>query len=116
MYEKGDGLTKNDDQATQWFRRASNAGNAVGQFCLGMHLKRGIGCTRDMRGAWVQLSLAAEQKHANAMYNLAFMYECGQGCKQDCAKARELYSAAADCGHKKARDKFMPTHPMIIHV
>jgi TPR repeat protein len=96
MYEKGDGVVRNDIKATDWFRDAAEAGDAVGQFCYGMHLKRGIGCTQDYTAALGQLIRAAESDHVNALYNLAVMYEQGQGCTRDYKQAAAYYRRAIE--------------------
>ena len=102
MYEKGDGVGRDDETAVRWFREASGLGDAAAQFALGMHLKRGLGVAKDAEKAWAQLSLAASSGHASAQYNLALMYEGGVGCAVDAPRAKELYEAAAAQGHAKA--------------
>jgi TPR repeat protein len=96
MYEKGDGVVRDDAKATQWFMDAAEAGDAVGQFCYGMHLKRGIGCTQNHSAALAQLSRAAESDHVNALYNLAVMCEQGQGCTQNYNQAATYYRRAIE--------------------
>ena len=43
-------------------------------------------------------SVAAEQGHAEAQFNLGVMYDIGQGVKQDYFKAVEWYQKAAEQG------------------
>ena len=45
---------------------------------------------------------AAEQGHADAQYNLGFMYDQGKGLKQDFGEAVRLFRKAADQGDVKA--------------
>ena len=48
-------------------------------------------------------SVAAEQGHAEAQFNLGDMYDNGQGVKQDYFKAVEWYQKAADQGQSDAQ-------------
>ena len=48
-------------------------------------------------------SVAAEQGHAEAQFNLGVMYDNGQGVKQDYFKAVEWYQKAADQGQSDAQ-------------
>jgi TPR repeat protein len=46
--------------------------------------------------------MAAKQGHAGATYNLAIMYDNGEGTSEDNAKALQLYTQAAKTGHGNA--------------
>ena len=48
-------------------------------------------------------SVAAEQGHAEAQFNLGVMYDIGQGVKQDYFKAVEWYQKAAEQGNALAQ-------------
>ena len=45
---------------------------------------------------------AAEQEHADAQYNLGFMYANSRGCERDLSKAIEFFSLAAGQGIEEA--------------
>ena len=47
--------------------------------------------------------MAADQGHANAQFNLGFMYENGQGVGQDFGEAIKWYRMAADQGDAGAQ-------------
>jgi TPR repeat protein len=47
--------------------------------------------------------LAAAQGHANAQFNLGFMFDKGRGVAQDYAEAARLYGLAAEKGHADAQ-------------
>jgi TPR repeat protein len=48
------------------------------------------------------LTLAAEQGHAEAQYELGLIYEFGHGVKKDIPQAVKWYRKAAEQGHAKA--------------
>ena len=48
-------------------------------------------------------SVAAEQGHPEAQFNLGYMYQYGQGVKQDYIKAVEWYQKAAEQGNADAQ-------------
>ncbi|KAG0077887.1 hypothetical protein BGZ93_003569, partial [Podila epicladia] len=49
---------------------------------------------------WYQ---AADQGHADAQFNMGFLYEKGQGVTQDYTQAMEWHLKAADQGHASAQ-------------
>ena len=51
--------------------------------------------------AWI--TLAAQQEHTLAQFNLAGMYERGQGVVQNFAEAARWYARAANVGHAEAQ-------------
>lgn len=57
----------------------------------------------DFEGAARHFSALAEQGHVLAQYNLALLYEEGQGIERDYGKAREWYRRAAAQGNVDAR-------------
>lgn len=56
----------------------------------------------DYETAFAEFSKAAEEGDMNAQYNLAVMYEKGQGVDQSDLKAEHWYQSAADQGHPGA--------------
>src|SRR4051794_16947756 len=60
--------------AVRAFRPVAQAGDAEGQFRLGLAYARGEGVIRSVGDAVVWLRAAAEQGHAEAQYNLALAY------------------------------------------
>ena len=58
---------------------------------------------QDYKGALKYLRLAADQGNANALYNLGYMYENGEGVEQDYAKAVKYYKLATEQGHAEAQ-------------
>ena len=58
--------------------------------------------SRGVRAALRWFRLAAEQGDADALYNLAFMYDNGEGVPADPVEAERLYTLAAAQGHVDA--------------
>jgi TPR repeat protein len=58
MYAHGLGVARDDAEATKWYRKAADQGDAFSQFSLGLAYARGLGVTRDYALAHMWLSLA----------------------------------------------------------
>ena len=69
-------------------------GDAFSQFQLGSHYcYRGAGAQPDYTKAIKWYRLAAEQGDADAQYELAVLYESGEGVPQDCTEAAKSWGA-----------------------
>ncbi|MDP2258696.1 MAG: tetratricopeptide repeat protein [Caulobacter sp.] len=66
MYEKGRGVTRDDAEAAQWFRRAADQGHADAQYSLALMYIEGRGVAHDEYEALDWLTLAAQQGHKPA--------------------------------------------------
>ena len=64
------------------------------QFLLGLRYSLGA----DAAGAVESYRLAADRGNALAQFNLAMMYELGQGMEPDCAEATKWFLKAAEQG------------------
>ena len=69
-------------------------GEIDAQFLLGLKCSLGA----DAIGAVESYRLAADQGNALAQFNLAMMYELGQGMEPDCAEATKWFLKAAEQG------------------
>lgn len=60
MYEKGQGVTLNLNEATKWYRLAADQGHPTAQFNLGAMYDNGRGVPRDdvLAHMWFSLSVA----------------------------------------------------------
>ncbi len=76
----------------------AEAGQAAGQFGMGLIYANGFGVALDDAQALRWYQLAAEQNHADAQCNIAVMYANGWGVPQSDAEAFKWYSLAADQG------------------
>ena len=62
-----------------------------------------LGLQKDMRRAVELWTEAAELGSVNALHNLGVLYACGDGVREDRAKAAEFYEKAAMQGHAGSR-------------
>ncbi|KAF7249444.1 hypothetical protein EYD10_05221 [Varanus komodoensis] len=72
------------------------SGNAFARVKTGDYHFYGFGTKRDYVTAAIHYNLAASQQSAQAMFNLAYMYEYGLGIPQDIHLARRWYGMAAE--------------------
>ncbi|MDO9476410.1 MAG: tetratricopeptide repeat protein [Pseudohongiella sp.] len=102
MYYTGEGVDQDYELAFKWTRMAAEQGHINAQFNLGTMFYNGLGMRSSLFTRW-PLSLiyrqsnfeeavkwygyAAEYDHGEAQYNLATMYENGEGVAQDLIKA-----------------------------
>jgi Sel1 repeat/U-box domain len=107
-YMNGEGVTKNDKIAVQWYRFAADGGHAAAQCNLGSMYHKGNGVTKNYGTAVEWYRCSAEQGSATAQYNLGVLYEHGCGVEKSRETARKWYQHSADQGHqlgKSALDK-----------
>ncbi|XP_069787912.1 protein sel-1 homolog 1-like isoform X3 [Narcine bancroftii] len=80
-----------------YWNRAAAQGYPYARIKLGDYFFYGRGTKVDYKTAAIHYHLAAEQKRsAQAMFNLAYMYEHGLGTEQDLNLARRFYGLAAE--------------------
>jgi len=96
-YEQGDYATAREINA-----RLAEAGDALGQYNLGVLHSEGRGVPQNYTQARAWYQKAATQGYAAAQYNLGLMCANGWGGPQDNAQARDWYERAAEQGDAKA--------------
>jgi TPR repeat protein len=69
MYESGQGVPQDYDEALKWYRRAAEQGNAAAQNNLGFTYGSGRGVPRDFVQAHLWYDLAAAQGQESAAEN-----------------------------------------------
>lgn len=106
MYEVGQGVEANLEEAVQWYRKAAEQGNARAEIRLGLMHLNGEGVEKDAVKAAEYLTKAAEKGYAEAQYNLGLLYMKGEGVAQDMALAKELFRKAAMQKHEKAKELY----------
>jgi S1-C subfamily serine protease len=101
MYDKGEVVPQDYQQAVLWYTKGAVQGNADAQANLGVMYKEGVGVPQDYQQALAWYTKAAEQGHAKAQVNLAVMYFEGQGVPQNFGLAYVWSSLAAATGDEK---------------
>jgi len=99
-FEKGQEAYSSGDYETaiaEW-QPLAEAGNAGGQFGMGLLYGNGFGVPLDDALALKWYGLAAAQNHPDAQANLGVMYANGWGVPQSDDEAFKWYSLAADQG------------------
>ena len=99
LYESGNGVLQDYEEAVKWYRLAAEQGNTTAQYNLGWMHENGEGVLQDYTEAAKWYRLAAEQGNAEAKFNLAVMYEDGNGVLQDYVKAHMWANIAAANGY-----------------
>ena len=98
LYANGQGVTKDDAKARQWYEKAAVQGHAEAQVNLGILLMYARGGQQDYKVAVYYLRLSANQGNDLAQRRLGQMYERGDGVPQDYVKAYMWYSLGAAHG------------------
>lgn len=97
-YDSGDYQTA----ANEW-QPLAEAGQASGQFGMGLLFANGFGVSMDDDQALLWYRLAADQGHALAQCNLAVMHANGWGVPQSDTESLKWYRLAADKGIVEAQ-------------
>lgn len=69
-YLSGEGVTKNEQEAFQWFICAANQDDVLGQFCLGNCYLHGQGTEKNIQSAIIWLRKAANTEFQPAINTL----------------------------------------------
>ena len=93
-YQNAKGVPQNIEQAIQWYERAAIKENKNALYHLAMILIKQE--RKDFVTVAKLLEKAAKLDHPNAQYNLAVMYQKGDGVEQDMQKALFWYEKAAE--------------------
>jgi TPR repeat protein len=96
-YESGKGAKLNKVEASKWYGRASDQGNAEAQYKLATLFHEGApGLKKNPERAAKLYAAAAKQGHIEAQNWLGYCYEHGLGVAQNDTMAVEWYRKAAD--------------------
>jgi hypothetical protein len=88
-------LIGDEESGYQWFKKASEDGNLIGQLNYSYSTDQGLGCEVDKKKAFQLCMECSENGSARATYNLGVSYETGEGCEQDLFKAFNAYMKAS---------------------
>ena len=100
MYENGEGVTQDYQEAVKWYRLSAAQGDATAQSNLGGMYRDGKGVLQDYREALKWFRMAAAQGDEIAQASLGAMYATGRGVIQDDVYAHMWSNMAAANGSK----------------
>lgn len=83
LYEKGDGVAKNDAEAAKWYRKADKKGLSDATALLGVLYLEGRGVKQSNKKGMALLENAAERGNIRARFNLGKAYNVGKYVKKD---------------------------------
>ena len=109
-YAEGDGVIKNDKEATKWFALAAKQGLTEAQYHYGRALLKGRGVVQDYRAAFSWIEKAAQRGYPKAQFDLGELYRYGIGTPLDKPRAYLWFNLAAAQGvdaAAKARDSLV---------
>ena len=98
MYQVGENVPQDYDQAVKWYRMAAEQGDILAQHALGSLYERGEGIQRDYGKAAMWYHKAAKQGYVVSQNTLGIMYATGQGVHQDGAAAAAWFRMAVERG------------------
>jgi TPR repeat protein len=103
MYEKGEGVRQDFEEAVKWYRLAAAQGNTPAQYSLGLAYEKGQGVPQDFEEAVKWYRLAAVREDDWAQMRLGSLYAEGKGVPQDYEQAVKWYRLAAAQGAAPAQ-------------
>ena len=96
MYEKGQGVPQDDQQAVSWYLKAAVQDDTRAQFALAERYANGWGVPQNIKQATTWYIEAAEHGSSKAQYTVGLMYAKGEGVPQDFVQAYKWLSLAGD--------------------
>lgn len=103
MYDYGQGVEQDDEEAMKWYIRAAEQGIPLVQHDVGVKYFQGLGVEQDYLEAAKWWELSANAGLADSQFNLGLLYYRGLGLEQDYTRAAELFRKAAEQGHSHAQ-------------
>jgi TPR repeat protein len=103
-YEEGNGVTRNDQFAVNWYRKAADQGHAAAQHRLGVMYRLGQGVNRDKEEAVRWYHKAARKGNPEALFNLGISYYNGDGVPSNPTLAYSWFLLAQEAGNTAAED------------
>mgnify|MGYP001552088159 CR=1 FL=1 len=107
MYEYGQGVARDEQQAAHWYRQSAGNGLAAAQFNLALMYADGRGIRQDPLRAAYWFLQAAEQDLADAQYLLAEHLQQYMGVPRNSAAVQGWLNRAAALGQNEARAALM---------
>ncbi len=100
LYQNGQGVDADLDEAGRWFRKASEKGDTKAIRALGYRLRLGEGVERDFEAARRLYRQAADRGDMRAMSGIGILYYNGEGVEKDFAEALRWYEKAVQTGNQ----------------
>jgi len=95
MYQSGEGVTQDYEQAVYWYSKSAEQGDGNAQFNLALLYESGEGVKRDYEQAVYWYSKSAEQGYSSEAQNyLGEMYRDGRGVTQNYVQAHKWFNIA----------------------
>ncbi|MDA7635388.1 sel1 repeat family protein, partial [Alphaproteobacteria bacterium] len=88
MYQLGEGVRKDDEEAVRWYRLAADQGYAEAQFNLGVMYANGEGVLQDNKKAHMWWNIARSNGHAKADHNIEIITQ--RMTPADIAEAQDM--------------------------
>lgn len=104
-YANGRGVAKDEKEAVNWIRKASEQNHPEALFNLGVAYENGQGVNVDIYEAKKWYRKAAELNHAGAQNNLGIFHATGQAVKMDPVEAYAWYTLASKTNEEAAKNR-----------
>jgi polyhydroxyalkanoate synthesis regulator phasin len=104
MYETGDQVTMDKQEAIKWYTMAGDAGEVDAMISLALLYESGNGVRKNLTEAAIWYRKAATAGHADAQQTLGYIYENGSGVVKDVVEAARWYERAALQGRVAAQN------------
>lgn len=105
MYEKGNGVARDEVKAFEWYLKSAEQGNDKAAYKVGFMYLRGKGVKRNYKQAFKWLNTSADQNNVRAYYYLGTMYEKGNGVSKNLQTAVNWYTRAQKGGFTLAVER-----------
>lgn len=102
MYSAGLGVDANQEEAAQWYRLASQAGDIEAKFLLATMILDGAFVERNEEEAASLLQTATAEGHTDSKQMLAMLHLEGRGVERDLNRGAQLMREAAEEGNVTA--------------
>ena len=102
MYEEGQGVQQNFEEAIEWYGLAAKQGLSGAQSKLGLMYQTGKGVIQNYKEAVRLYRESAEQGNVIGQKYLGVMYVLGQGVSKDYVLAHMWFSISGSNGNQKA--------------
>jgi len=95
MYDRGEGVSQNDELAAKWFEKAATQGLSAAQHNLAIRYENGRGVEQSDRSARRWFLAAARHGDETAFYSLGINYLFGEGVRDEKKLAARWFRASS---------------------